>query len=417
MVLVSMLCAAEASAAPLAGSELSTGDLGWPTGTTAAAVRHRTSVLDAIDRGKRIGVIQSGMRITWKRIVAASDGCRAWLELEPRGWVCARDVAPTDKPPSQDAPPSQREAWADIRTGGADAFDDEGAIKAGSSHHIGDKTFVALRPSRPLVVDGVRYYRTDQGWIAGGSLLWYEPSPFSGIELAQTPLDFAWAVARRPGAKIEVRDEATPKAKVVRKLAPRERVTVYEVADSFARIGTDEWVDVGELRRPERAARPDGVAAGERWIDVDLDQQWLVAYEGDTPVFVTLVSTGRPPDWSTPTGIYRITFKEAVARMQDPGGLAEEWNVADVPWSMHFRRNFALHGTYWHDGFGRVRSHGCVNLSTQDAKRLYAWSTPNPPLGWTEIESERDRGTPVRIRNRRDPTPIWRDYEGRPIKR
>lgn len=172
-----------------------------------------------------------------------------------------------------------------------------------------------------------------------------------------------------------------------------------------------------ELRRPERAVRPDGVSPGERWIDVDLDQQWLVAYEGDMPVVVTLVSTGRPPDWSTPTGVYRITFKEAVARMQDPGGLAEEWNVADVPWSMHFRRNFALHGTYWHDGFGRVRSHGCVNLSTQDAKRLYGWSTPNPPLGWTEIESEPDRGTPVQIRNRRDPNPIWRDYEGRPIKR
>jgi len=46
-----------------------------------------------------------------------------------------------------------------------------------------------------------------------------------------------------------------------------------------------------------------------------------------------------------------------------------------------------------------------------------AWSTPNPPLGWTEIEAEPEHGTPVRIRNRHDPDPIWRDYEGRPIKR
>jgi lipoprotein-anchoring transpeptidase ErfK/SrfK len=148
---------------------------------------------------------------------------------------------------------------------------------------------------------------------------------------------------------------------------------------------------------------------------VDRDHQTLVAYEGDTPVFTTLVATGKVK-WATPTGIYRVHGKDEKARMQDPGGLEDEWNVADVPYSMRFRKNFALHGTYWHDGFGRRRSHGCVNLSTSDAKRLYDWVTPEAPPGWTQAENLDGTGTPVRIHSSYDPKPKWLDYEGRPIK-
>src|SRR5439155_445848 len=129
------------------------------------------------------------------------------------------------------------------------------------------------------------------------------------------------------------------------------------------------------------------VAPGEKWIDVDADQQILIAYEGDAPVFVTLVSTGI--HHSTPTGIYRVRGKDLRTRMQNPAEIpdAAGWNVADVPYSMRFRKNFALHGAYWHDGFGRERSQGCVNLSPADARRLYDWVLPAAPPGWTSIES------------------------------
>jgi hypothetical protein len=412
-VLVSV-CAANAGAEP---RQLTSSDLGWPVQTIAGIARHHVRVVDATSHGKTIASVLPGTRLTWRRIVAGDRECRAWLALEPRGWACMSDVAPTDKPPSNEVPPMLREQWAAIRSD-TGSFDTPDAIKSGTpTKQLNDKTFVAMRGGGVTTVDGVRYYRTDQGWIAGSSLAWYEPSPFTGIELpAHASLDFAWAVARIPGHKIDVHDAASTKAKVVRKLAPRDRVTILEIADGFARIGADEWTELAELRWPERNARPDGVAADEHWIDVDLDQQWLVAYDGDVPVFVTLVSTGRIPDWGTPTGIYRIRGKEAVARMQDPGGLAETWDVADVPWSMRFRRNFALHGTYWHDGFGRMRSHGCVNLSPADAKRLWNWISPNAPAGWTEVEAD-DFGTAVRLHNKRDPDPTWRDYDGRPIDR
>jgi hypothetical protein len=354
--------------------------------------------------------------------VATRDGCKAWIELEPRGWVCAKDLAPTDKPAATAAEPTPAR-WADVRKDGADAFETADDIRSATvAKHLDDKTYVALRArARPLRIDGVTYVRTDQGWVASSDLSWYAPSTYAGIEVTPTTsFEIGWAVAKKPGAKIRVHAAAAMDAKTVRELRPRDLVSVLEVVQDMARIGEGEWVELVELRRPARVARPDGVADDERWIDVDLDQQVLVAYEGDNAVFATVISSGRRL-WETPTGIYRITGKDATSRMQyagrpdaapDDERAKEAWNVADVPFSMRFRKNFALHGTYWHEGFGRARSHGCVNLSTGDAKRLYDWISPTAPAGWTDVEATGD-GTPVRIHNRRDPQPRWRDYAGK----
>jgi len=42
---------------------------------------------------------------------------------------------------------------------------------------------------------------------------------------------------------------------------------------------------------------------------------------------------------------------------------------------MYFNRDMALHGAYWHDGFGYRRSHGCVNMTITDAHWLYNWAS------------------------------------------
>ena len=423
MVGVALLWAAPAQAQSDEGAVLAVADLGWPAATSAATVRTRAPILETAERGKRIAVVAPGTRVTWRRIVASRDACKAWIELEPRGWACAKDLAPTDRPAAGPGDPAPAPRWADVRKDGADAFETVDEIRAATpAKHVDDRTYVAMSTrTKPQRIDGVTYVRTDQGWIASGDLSWYSPSSFSGIELAPTAaLDMGWAVARKPGAKIAVRDAAAPTAPKVRELAPRDLVTILETSNDMARIGDRAWVELVELRRPERAARPDGVGVGERWIDVDLDQQVLIAYEGDVPVFVTVISSGRTL-WETPTGIYRIAGKEAKSRMQyqgKPGADVDDeranaaWNVAEVPYSMRFRKNFALHGTYWHDGFGRARSHGCVNLSTSDAKRLYDWVSPSAPAGWTGVEASGD-GTAVRIHSRRDPSPAWRDYAGK----
>jgi lipoprotein-anchoring transpeptidase ErfK/SrfK len=115
------------------------------------------------------------------------------------------------------------------------------------------------------------------------------------------------------------------------------------------------------------ATNPTGTT-GEKWIDVDLTNQRLVAYEGDTAVYWVTVSTGLP-DTPTVTGQYRIYVKYEAQTMFGPG-----YYLPDVPYVMYFYLGYGIHGTYWHNNFGHPMSHGCVNTPTPDAKWLYDWA-------------------------------------------
>ncbi len=111
------------------------------------------------------------------------------------------------------------------------------------------------------------------------------------------------------------------------------------------------------------------VGNGEHWIDVDLSQQRLYAYAGDTLMNSFVVSTGT---WQTPTvtGEFNIWIKLRSATMTGPG-----YYLPDVPFVMYFYQDYGLHGTYWHNNFGTPMSHGCVNLATSDAEWLYDFSS------------------------------------------
>lgn len=115
--------------------------------------------------------------------------------------------------------------------------------------------------------------------------------------------------------------------------------------------------------------KPVGLLPNERWIDVDLSEQYLVALEGDTPVFETLVSTGLP-NYPTVTGQFRIWLRYPSQTM-DGTRLGYDYYLEGVPYVQYFFEDYALHGTYWHNNFGNPMSHGCVNLSTPDAEWLY----------------------------------------------
>jgi lipoprotein-anchoring transpeptidase ErfK/SrfK len=119
-------------------------------------------------------------------------------------------------------------------------------------------------------------------------------------------------------------------------------------------------------------------------MHVDLDAQVLVAYEGDRPVFATLVATGKK-GYRTPTGFYRIRRKYVARRMQGPDPDHGRYDIGDVPWTMYYHGGLAIHGAYWHDAFGAVRSHGCTNVPPQAARWLFQWSDPEIPRGWKGI--------------------------------
>jgi lipoprotein-anchoring transpeptidase ErfK/SrfK len=111
------------------------------------------------------------------------------------------------------------------------------------------------------------------------------------------------------------------------------------------------------------------VGDGEHWIDVDLSQQRVYAYAGDTLMNSFIVSTGV---WQTPTvtGKYHIWIKLRSTTMTGPG-----YYLPNVPYTMYFYGSYGLHGTYWHNNFGTPMSHGCVNLSIPDSEWLYNFSS------------------------------------------
>lgn len=152
-------------------------------------------------------------------------------------------------------------------------------------------------------------------------------------------------------------------------------------------------VERSRVRVARRVARPDGVGRNEKWIHVDLDEQALVAYEGDRPVFATLVSSGKGAEFATPTGLYRMREKHITVTMDGPDPDEGFYQVEEVPWTMYYHDSFALHGAYWHNDFGKTRSHGCTNLAPTDARWLFYWSDKPLPKGFHALRLL--SGTPV----------------------
>ncbi len=108
--------------------------------------------------------------------------------------------------------------------------------------------------------------------------------------------------------------------------------------------------------------------SSRQWIQIDISDQRLIAWEGNTPVFSITVSTGRASDM-TPTGVYAIEHKYRTARMQ-----GETYDIPDVPYTMYFSGSYAIHGAYWHTNFGSPVSSGCINVPIQGAAWLYDWA-------------------------------------------
>ncbi len=136
-------------------------------------------------------------------------------------------------------------------------------------------------------------------------------------------------------------------------------------AQIVADTPTPEYVEA----EPTVAPYMPVTGSGEHWIDVDLSQQRVYAYEGDAIVNSFIVSTGT---WQTPTvtGEYKVWVKLKSAAMSGPG-----YYLPNVPYVMYFFGSYGLHGTYWHNNFGTPMSHGCVNLSIPDAEWLYNFSS------------------------------------------
>jgi hypothetical protein len=160
----------------------------------------------------------------------------------------------------------------------------------------------------------------------------------------------------------------------------------------------------GDVTIGRAVAPPADLKPAEKWIDVNLSTQTLVAYEGQKPVFATIISSGRHDDTDpshdhkTPAGSFRIREKHITTTMDDDSATDGPYSIEDVPWVMYFEKGTALHGAFWHSSFGHEHSHGCVNMLPYDARQLFLWVGPTLPEGWHAVRATADNpGTRIMV--------------------
>ena len=365
-------------------------------------------------RRLRRGTIARGTRLPLVRRLAGPD-CPSgyWYQVGAELYMCTRHARPSQHPPSGIRHPSLEEGerlprdYAFIRSDGALAY-------ARPSDYFLDTYVMSLGRGFGVVVQateryrGVDFVRTEaQLYIARSDVGFARGSEFAGHAIPTTTehlaegarLDFGW-----------VRDRDVPvyegprRGRVLRRLGRR---TLIRVGERESRRGFVPLADGGFVQRRSvslatPSSPPESLEPGERWIDVSVAEQVAVAYEGERPVFATLVSTGRDRRGNrTPLGEHRIWVKLAYSDMSNLSHpyATRNYAIEDVPWVQYFEGDNGLHAAFWHDDFGNRRSHGCVNLSPLDARTLFDFTEPALPDGWKAIfPTEDERATLVRVR-------------------
>jgi hypothetical protein len=258
----------------------------------------------------------------------------------------------------------------------------------------------AIAIDRTFAWAGRTWHRTTMGLVApADSVGMVKPSDFKGVELTgEWALPVAFAMTSN-AAIYESKDKKSFKAtkdhlkrqSAVRLLAPTAAgfEEVKQGGLTWLPTADGRWVRSMDVTKVETVAPPADLKPGEKWIDVSIKGQWLVAYEGDKPVFTTLVSTGRDGTnekgkFATVQGTFRVREKHVAATM-DGDTSGELYSIEDVPYVQYFHTSYAIHGAFWHADFGRVRSHGCVNMSPLDSKRMFFWTEPKIPDGWHAV--------------------------------
>lgn len=269
--------------------------------------------------------------------------------------------------------------------------------------------------SREQLHEGRSFLLTaDFMWVPKDRVKPYPTVTFHGVRLgrdAQLPLAF-FRKQDRPSYRRAGPGEFTPSG------SSFERLSWVELTGNEERVGEDTFLETrsaglfvrrGDAVIPQLAERTpwrtplgetesDADNAHRTWMEASIMGGWLLAYEGHTPVFATLVSAGRggPPQGdidpvetaSTPVGRFKITGKFATATMIAPNELTH----SDVPWAQNFSGPHALHAAYWHDRWGELKSGGCLNVSPRDGRYLfYEFTQPRVPEGWHGVRWDPDR--------------------------
>ena len=260
-------------------------------------------------------------------------------------------------------------------------------------------------------------YTSDHAWVPKDRVKPYPRSDFAGLALSGADDSVSLPIAffrKKDGFTYRVAGEVAEIAGEAHK-----RLSHVEITDERKMVNgvpflkvrhQDLWVREPDCSVARKATtipynKDEGTGTRRTWLDISIFGGTMVAYEDDKPVFVTLISPGRGgtpipgrdpvSTASTPTGTFRVDGKFRWASMVS----SSDSNIvhAEVQYVQNFHGPHALHGAYWHDAFGELKSGGCVNLSPADSKWVFEWTDPKLPTDWHGLRSTADRGIPTRI--------------------
>lgn len=143
----------------------------------------------------------------------------------------------------------------------------------------------------------------------------------------------------------------------------------------------------------KRTKYPELAKGTQKWLDLSLANQTLTAYEGRKPIYATLISSGRdqlsdkPDAATTARGTFRVRAKH-VTRTPDPREVHGAFEILDAPWALELESGNAIEGAYWADSAGEASGFHDVALTPIDAHRLFGWSDPPLPAGWSSVEDD-----------------------------
>jgi len=166
---------------------------------------------------------------------------------------------------------------------------------------------------------------------------------------------------------------------------------LVEAKDGFWVKDSDVAIAVKSSDLPSFASKT------KKWIDISILSQILILYEGTKPIYATAVATGRDglgdpkKTFSTVRGTFKIREKHVTTTM-DSHEVGNKFELRDVPWVQYFEAGYALHAAPWHDEYGKPRSHGCINLSPIDARRVFMWTDPPLPADWHGVQASEPTG-------------------------
>jgi hypothetical protein len=314
-----------------------------------------------------------------------SEG-QIWLQTGSYDWIPASAVAPLQPSELRGAvlnqtapPPAERSGVVtasvlNVRARPGVAADNPPIVT------LSYGAVVAIYAEAPAP-DGAIWFRIGESqwvhsnWIQITSTVAATPSSPSNVPQSElSVLPVGWVVT----SSLNVRQRPGLDSAIVDAVYHNQPLAILETetvdGQQWLRIGDDRWIYGAWAGIARPVNRPATIGIYERWVGVNLRQQTAVAYEGDRPVYAALVATGLP---NTPTvqGVFRTWQRLASTKMSGgTPGNAGYYSLEDVTWTCYFYSGYALHTAYWHDAFGRPRSHGCVNFSPYDAWWIFQWS-------------------------------------------